>query len=173
MSIIMCSSVSNEKPHVYRLKFEDRCKNVKRVTCIESYNYDVEYIGMDDKVYSISGEIELISVDPKNFNRSYLLMDNSHDFELRRVFFDKICSIKPSRVNDAYYISVMHGFEGTLSDWLDCMRGPRGYSAYEIALQQGFMGTEKEWIKSLSPRITPEDMEIIVDKVLERLKSDV
>ncbi len=45
-----------------------------------------------------------------------------------------------------YNAAVENGFEGTLAEYLEYLKGD---SAYEIAIQHGFSGTEAEWLASL------------------------
>ena len=61
----------------------------------------------------------------------------------------------------AYELAVQNGFAGTLTEWLESLKGAdgingkngidgkNGLSAYEIALKNGFVGTESEWLDSL------------------------
>ena len=67
----------------------------------------------------------------------------------------------------AYELAVQNGFTGTLTEWLNSLKGAdgkdgingkdgangkdgeNGLSAYEIALKNGFVGTESEWLDSL------------------------
>lgn len=61
----------------------------------------------------------------------------------------------------AYDLAVENGFEGTVQEWLDSLKGTdgqngvdgavgtNGKSAYEIAQDNGFTGTEQEWLLSL------------------------
>ena len=73
----------------------------------------------------------------------------------------------------AYELAVQNGFTGTLTEWLNSLKGTDGkdgaggkngidgvngkdgvdgkdgLSAYEIAVQNGFVGTESEWLSSL------------------------
>ena len=61
----------------------------------------------------------------------------------------------------AYDIAVTNGFQGTVQDFLDSLKGEdgddglpgvdgsHGLSAYEIAQEAGFTGTEAEWLASL------------------------
>lgn len=58
----------------------------------------------------------------------------------------------------AYEIAKENGFVGTVSDWLESLKGADGLpgrdgadgqSAYEIAVLHGFIGTEQEWLDSL------------------------
>ena len=79
----------------------------------------------------------------------------------------------------AYEISVENGFVGTVSEWLESLKGSdglpgkdgingvdgkdgrdgrngidgeNGLSAYELAVQEGYTGTEEEWLSSLKGR---------------------
>ena len=49
----------------------------------------------------------------------------------------------------AYELAVQEGFEGTLEEWLESLKGADGKSAYEIAREKGYQGTEQEWLESL------------------------
>lgn len=61
----------------------------------------------------------------------------------------------------AYDLAVTNGFQGTVQDFLDSLKGEdgddglpgvdgsHGLSAYEIAQEAGFTGTEAEWLASL------------------------
>ena len=70
----------------------------------------------------------------------------------------------------AYELAVQEGFTGSVTDWLESLKGADGkdgangvngqggkdgidgkdgLSAYEIAVQNGFIGTENEWLESL------------------------
>ena len=64
----------------------------------------------------------------------------------------------------AYELAIQNGFTGTLTEWLNSLKGAdgingingkngidgkNGLSAYEIAVKNGFVGTESEWLDSL------------------------
>ena len=64
----------------------------------------------------------------------------------------------------AYELALQDGFSGTLSEWLDSLKGDDGLngldgtdgvpgddgiSAYQVAVNNGFSGTENEWLDSL------------------------
>jgi len=67
----------------------------------------------------------------------------------------------------AYELALQEGFTGSVTDWLESLKGndgkdgtdgvngqdgingKDGLSAYEIAIQNGFIGTETEWLESL------------------------
>lgn len=56
---------------------------------------------------------------------------------------------------NAYEVAVANGYDGTVDDWLDSLKGKNGLdgssgkSAYEIAVANGYTGTEKEWLDTL------------------------
>lgn len=53
---------------------------------------------------------------------------------------------------DAYAVAKEDGFQGTRSQWLASLIGPKGeqgVSAYQVALNNGFIGSEKEWLDSV------------------------
>ena len=41
----------------------------------------------------------------------------------------------------AYELAVQYGYEGTVQEWLDSLKGK---SAYELAVENGYSGTEQE-----------------------------
>ncbi|NCA67098.1 MAG: trypsin-like serine protease [Clostridia bacterium] len=51
----------------------------------------------------------------------------------------------------AYDLAVENGYEGTLTEWLESLKGvnTEGKSAYELAVENGFTGTVTEWLESL------------------------
>ena len=49
----------------------------------------------------------------------------------------------------AYDIAVENGYQGTVTEWLESLKGTDGKSAYEVAVENGFKGTVTEWLKSL------------------------
>lgn len=49
-------------------------------------------------------------------------------------------------LDTCYALAVENGFEGTMDDFLQCIKGD---SAYDIAVRNGFSGTEKEWLEAL------------------------
>ncbi len=66
--------------------------------------------------------------------------------------------------SSAYELAVQKGFTGTLTEWLESLKGTdgkdgiggtngtdgkNGLSAYEIAVKNGFVGSESEWLDSL------------------------
>ncbi len=49
----------------------------------------------------------------------------------------------------AYELAVQHGYEGTMQEWLESLKGK---SAYQIAVENGYSGTETEWLASLKAK---------------------
>lgn len=49
----------------------------------------------------------------------------------------------------AYELAQSLGFQGSLAEWLNSLKGEQGLSAYALALQHGFVGTELQWLLSL------------------------
>ena len=46
-------------------------------------------------------------------------------------------------------MAAQNGYNGSESDWLASLIGPRGLSAYQVATANGFVGTQGEWLASL------------------------
>lgn len=89
----------------------------------------------------------------------------------------------------AYEIAVENGFVGTVSDWLESLKGAdglhgkdgvdgengqdgrdgtAGQSAYEIAVLHGFIGTEQEWLDSLKA-VADLDNYVTIDRLNEEV----
>ena len=49
----------------------------------------------------------------------------------------------------AYELALDNGYVGSLSEWLESLKGEDGESAYEIAVKYGFSGSELEWLETL------------------------
>lgn len=67
-------------------------------------------------------------------------------------FIQYIVSRVSTGVNDgksAYDLALDSGYVGTLSEWLESLKGKDGKSAYQIAVDLGFVGTEQEWLETL------------------------
>ena len=121
--------------------------------------YNINYIKAG-KMLNATGKILNVVQNkgcPKN---SYLIFDASSDNSSKRerILFYQIQTLKDVTPNDAYNIARKHGFEGTVEEWLESLkgengkqgeRGADGKSAYEIARENGFRGTEKEWLESI------------------------
>ena len=57
------------------------------------------------------------------------------------------------RGHSAYQVALNEGFEGSVEEWFESLRGDKGDtgdSAYEEALKNGFVGSEAEWLESLN-----------------------
>ena len=62
------------------------------------------------------------------------------------------CKGEPGK--SAYELAVEQGYEGTLEEWLESLKGKDGMdaggSAYDIAVSRGYTGTVDEWLASLN-----------------------
>lgn len=50
----------------------------------------------------------------------------------------------------AYDLAIEKGYEGTLEEWLESLKGSNGKSAYELAVENEYSGTIEEWLESLN-----------------------
>ncbi len=50
----------------------------------------------------------------------------------------------------AYELAVEKGYEGSLEEWFESLKGSNGKSAYELAVEGGYSGSEDEWLVSLN-----------------------
>ena len=64
-----------------------------------------------------------------------------------------------SEGKSAYELAVEKGYEGTLDEWLESLKGSNGSdgqdgsngkSAYELAVEKGYRGTLEAWLESLN-----------------------
>lgn len=67
-----------------------------------------------------------------------------------------ICNVPPGEDGlSAYEIAIQEGFEGSIEEWLESLKGEdgedgqNGLSAYEVWLDQGNEGTEQDFFDSL------------------------
>jgi len=94
----------------------------------------------------------------------------------------------------AYEIAVENGFVGTVSEWLESLKGADGLpgkdgengtdgrdgkdgkdgadgkdglSAYEVAVENGFTGSEEEWLSSITPDLSPYITRVEVLKIVD------
>lgn len=94
----------------------------------------------------------------------------------------------------AYEIAVKNGFVGTVSEWLESLKGAdglpgkdgingtdgrdgrdgkdgadgeNGKSAYEVAVGNGYTGTEEEWLQSITPDLSPYITRVEVLKIVD------
>lgn len=79
-------------------------------------------------------------------------------------------SLKGSDGKTAYDLAVENGFGGTISEWLDTLIGIDGKSAYDIAVDNGFVGTEQEWLESLK---NPSTSKAILNRNFELTNNGV
>ena len=129
----------------YAVTILDSHTNLKNIVNVTPDGvYSIQYY-FNGKSVTYTGRIVSIN---KTLNNGYILFDRSSDNRniRERILFSNVINIIDSTPNDAYRIAVKHGFNGTVEEWLDYLRGD---SAYEIAVKYGFRGTEKEWLESL------------------------
>ena len=138
--------------------------------------YDLQYIQNGVEIH-VTGKIRGVYRNQQSVGNSYITFDSSDNMNnaSQRIYLYQIKYIQNITPNNAYQMALDNGFEGTLEDWFNYMKGPQGEkgdkgdtgpagpqgekgdtgrSAYQIALDNGFKGTEKEWLKSLEG-ITP------------------
>jgi len=110
--------------------------------------YDIYYIS-NGKSINRTGKIVNVVQNRAMPHNSYVLFDWSEDNSSRkeRIYFHQIQYIKDVTPNDAYQIALQHGFVGTVTDWLESMRGYPGKDNYEIAVECGYEGTREDWVK--------------------------
>ena len=108
--------------------------------------YSVYYI-RNGKYVNGTGRIPKVVCDYRCPQNSYILFDYSSDQSAKRerIFFFQVQMIKDVTPNNAYRIAVQHGFEGTIEEWLESLKGNDGKNAYELAVEQGFEGTIEDW----------------------------
>lgn len=147
MPIISCKSVDKKTYRVCITLGDGRLENL---VITDDGLYSLYYI-QNGKSHNHTGSIKNIVQNPSIPNNSYVLFDWSEDNSKRRerILFHQIQYIKDITPNDAYQIALKHGFQGTVDDWLESMRGLPGKNAYELAVDCGFVGTLAEWLESL------------------------
>lgn len=190
MPIISADMVDKK---VYRITVTLGHGMVDNVVVTSDGTYDVYYI-KDCKGLSRTGRIVNVVQNRTIPQNSYILFDWSEDNSSKkeRIYFHQIQYLKDVTPNNAYQIALEHGFVGSITDWLESMkgdpgksayelavecgfegtqeeylesmRGYRGYSAYEIALQSGFIGTQEEWLESLKGKAGKSAYDIAVEK---------
>lgn len=112
--------------------------------------YSIYYVRNGQYVNG-TGRIPKVVTDYRCPQNSYILFDYSCDQSAKRerIFFYQVQMIKDVTPNNAYKIAVEHGFEGTVEDWLESLKGKDGKNAYELAVECGFQGTLNDWLNSL------------------------
>lgn len=108
--------------------------------------YSIYYVRNGQYVNG-TGRIPKVVTDYRCPQNSYILFDYSCDQSAKRerIFFYQVQMIKDVTPNNAYKIAVEHGFEGTVEDWLESLKGKDGKNAYELAVEQGFSGSIEDW----------------------------
>lgn len=147
MSVISAEPIDKA---IYRVTMSAGCSQLKNLVVSADGLYIVYYI-KDGICINKSGRIVNIVQNRACPQNSYLLFDCSEDnrTQKERIAFCKVQDIVDITPNDSYKIAVEHGFEGTVLDWLESLKGEPGKNAYELAKDSGFVGTEEEWLASL------------------------
>lgn len=147
MPIISCTPVDKK---IYRVTISLGHCMMENLVITEDGVYEIYYI-KDGKYINRTGKILNIVQNASMPDNSYVLFDWSEDNSNKRerIHFYKIQTIKDITPNDAYKIALEHGFVGSVTDWLESLRGDIGKSAYDIAVECGFEGTEEEWLETI------------------------
>lgn len=147
MPIIGAESI---KTQIYRVSVLVCQGVVENVVISPDGLYNITYV-KSGKLFNRTGKILRVEQNHQNPKNSYLLFDISEDLSAKRerIMFWQVQTIKDITPNDSYAIAVKHGFEGTVEEWLESLKGEPGKSAYELAVLAGFEGTVEEWIASL------------------------
>lgn len=134
----------------YRLSITMGAGIVDNVLISSDGVYSLYYI-KNGRYFNATGRIPKVVTDYRCPQNSYLLFDYScdHSAKRERVYFYQVQMIKDVTPNSAYLIACQHGFEGTVEEWLQSMKGDPGMSAYDVAVACGFVGTREEWLASL------------------------
>lgn len=166
-NIISCNIEKND--YSYRLGVLTSIGSVEDILVTADGIYTVCYENTTGKLVTESGKITKVISNPSKLD-SYIEFDNSYDNSNRhkRIYFNKIKSIKDVTPNNAYVIAVKHGFIGTEEEWINKMR--YGKSAYEVAVDNGFIGTEEEWLFSIRP---VRGVDYYTEDDIEDLKNDI
>ena len=135
---------------VYRITITLGHGMVENVVVTDDGLYEIYYI-KDGKSANRSGRILNVVQNRNMPNNSYILFDSSTDRCNRRerIYFHQVQLLKDVTPNDAYRIAVEHGFVGTVTDWLESLKGDPGKDNYEIAVDCGYTGTREEWLESM------------------------
>lgn len=135
---------------IYRITVTLGHGAVDNIVVTDDGLYDVYYI-KDCRGINRTGRIINVVQNKAMPQNSYILFDWSEDSSNKkeRIYFYQIQYLKDVTPNNAYKIAVDHGFVGTISDWLESLKGDPGKSAYEVAVDCGFDGTEEEWLESI------------------------
>ena len=157
-------SVNNIEKINYRITMTLGHNKMENLVITKDGIYVIYYI-QNCKSISRTGKITNIVQNSKSPHNSYIVFDSSEENSNRkeRIYFYQVQMIKDVTPNNAYDIAVANGFEGTVSDWLESLKGYPGKSAYEIAIECGFEGSPEEWLESLKGADGKSAYEIAVD----------
>lgn len=138
------------RAQIYRISYMVCQGVIENIIVTPDGLYHIHYI-KNGHIESHTGKIINVVPNRASPNNSYLLFDYSCDRSGRRerILFYQIQMMKDVTPNDAYNIALKHGFTGTVDEWLESLKGPRGYNNYELAQQAGFTGTLEEYLGSL------------------------
>ena len=147
MPIISADSINKR---VYRITITLGHGMVENVVITDDGLYEIYYI-KDGKSINRTGKILNVVQNRNMSNNSYILFDSSTDQCSRRerIYFHQVQLLKDITPNDAYRIAIEHGFVGTVTDWLESLKGDPGKDNYEIAVDCGYIGTREEWLESM------------------------
>lgn len=132
---------------IYKVDIITNTGLVNTITVSDDGLYIVYYIKEGKSINRI-GRITNIIHNQAVPQKSYILFDMSEDNSSikERIHFCQIQTIVDVTEKNAYKIALEHGFQGTLCDWMESMRGNDGLNAYQMAIEKGlFEGTEDEW----------------------------
>lgn len=165
MSLISAEPVDKA---IYRLTLSSGCNQMKNVVVSPDGLYIVYYI-KDGICINKSGRILNIVQNRSCPKNSYILFDCSEDnrSQKERINFYKVQDVIDVTPNDSYKIAVDHGFVGSVTDWLESLKGEPGKNAYELAVDAGFEGSEQEWLESLQGPAGPSMFDIAVENGYE------
>lgn len=158
MSVISAEPIDKA---IYRVTMSAGCSQLKNLVVSPDGLYVVYYI-KDGVCINKSGRILNIVQNRACPQNSYILFDCSEDnrTQRERITFCKVQDIIDVTPNDSYKIAVEHGFVGSVTDWLESLKGEPGKNAYELAKEAGFEGTEQEWLESLKGETGPSMYDI-------------
>lgn len=148
----------------------DSCGHASIVHVHPNHSYDITYT-KNGKIHAKTGRIIDVVQDFGCGKNSHIVFDWSGDMSSRResIPFSAVCTLRDLTPNNAYQLALEEGFEGTLDDWFESMRGKNNY---ELAVENGFEGTVEEYLESLKgdSKLTDEQVAWIV-KWVEQAKA--
>lgn len=161
---------------IYRISYMVCQGVIENITVTPDGLYHIHYI-KNGAIEAHTGKIINVVQNRACPNNSYILFDYSCDRSSRRerILFYQIQMMKDVTPNDGYAIALKHGFTGTVDEWLESLKGPRGYSNYELAQQAGFTGTLEDYLASLKGEQGPpgkDAYELAVEEGFEGTKED-